>query len=74
MKSIEEGKQIGARLELSRTYMEIGKRLLKSKSEFRKLNGIKPDAYLKKARTMFKEMELLWDLNELDRINLQLKK
>ena len=70
MKSIEEGKQIGARLELSRTYMEIGKRLLESKSKYRELNGIKPDAYLKKARTMFEEMGLQWDLNELDRINI----
>jgi len=67
-KSTAEGESLGARLELSRTYMEVGKRLLEPKSEFKELNGIKAEVYLEKARTMFEEMDLQWDLEELERI------
>ncbi len=68
-KSITEGERLGARLELSRTYMEVGKRLLEPKSKFKELNGIKAEGYLEKARTMFEEMDLQWDLEELDRMS-----
>ena len=68
-KSIEKGKQIGARLELSRTYYEVGKRLTEPNSKFNALNGISADQYLKKAKEMFKEMDLQMDLDELERID-----
>jgi len=68
-KSIEEGEHLGARPELSRTYMEVGKRLLEPKSRSKEFNGIKAEEYLKKAKTMFEEMDLQWDLDELDRIS-----
>jgi len=32
------------------------------------LNGIKAEDYLEKARVLFKEMDLHWDLDELDRV------
>ena len=67
-KSIEEGEHIGANLELSRTYFEVGKRLLEKKSKYKELNGINAKEYLEKARIMFEEMDLQWDLDELDRI------
>jgi len=67
-KSIAEGEHLGARLELSRTYMEVGKRLLDPKSKFNELNGIKTEEYLEKARAMFEEMDLQLDLDELDKI------
>jgi len=67
-KSMAEGERLGARLELSRTYMEIGKRLRESKSKFKELNGIIAEDYLKKARVLFEEMDLQWDLDELDKI------
>jgi len=67
-KSIKEGEGLGARVELARTYMEIGKRLLEEKSRFHELSGIKAEEYLEKARTLFEEMELQWDLDELDKI------
>jgi hypothetical protein len=67
-KSITEGERLGARLELSRTYFEVGKRLLEPKSNFKKLHGIKGEDYLEKARTMFQEMDLQWDLDQLDKI------
>jgi tetratricopeptide (TPR) repeat protein len=71
-KAIQEGKQLGARLELSRTYFEIGRRLLDPKSKFKELKGIKAEDYLKKARSMFKEMDLTWDLDEIDKITISL--
>jgi hypothetical protein len=67
-KSIRIGEYLGARPELARTYMEVGKRLLEKKSKFQQLNGIKAEEYLKKSRLLFKEMELKWDLEQLDKI------
>ena len=67
-RSIKEGERLGARLELSRTYFEVGKRLLESESQNKKLNGIKAEEYLEKARVLFEEMDLQWDLDELDRV------
>ena len=66
--SIKEGEGLGARVELARTYMEVGKRLLEEKSRFHELSGIKAEEYLEKARTLFEEMDLQWDLDELDKI------
>jgi hypothetical protein len=67
-RSIKEGERINARLELSRTYMEVGRRLLEPKSKYKELNGMTVTEYLQKARTMFEEMDLEWDLEELERI------
>ena len=67
-KSVEEGERAGARPELARTYMEIGKRFLEEKSRYKELNGISAKEYLDKARTMFQEMDLKWDLDELDKL------
>ncbi len=39
-KSIKEGERLGARPDLSRTYMEVGKRLLEPHSKYKELNGI----------------------------------
>ncbi len=68
-KSIQEGKRLGALPELSRSYMEVGKRLLEPKSKYSELNGMSAKEYLKKARKLFTEMDLQWDLDELDRIS-----
>jgi tetratricopeptide (TPR) repeat protein len=68
LKAIEEGERLGARLDLSRVYFEIGKRLLGAKSKHKTLNGMKADQYLEKARVLFEEMNLQWDLDELERV------
>ena len=68
-KSIKIGEYLGARPEIARTYMEVGKRLLEQKSKFHQLNGIHAEEYLEKAQVLFKEMELDWDLEQLDKIN-----
>jgi class 3 adenylate cyclase/tetratricopeptide (TPR) repeat protein len=67
-KAIEAGERLDARLELSRTYYEIGKRLLEPKSNHKALNGIAATAFLEKAEELFKEMNLQWDLNELNQV------
>jgi hypothetical protein len=67
-KSIKEGEQLGARPDLSRTYMEVGKRLLEPHSKYKELNGVTANEYLEKAETMFREMDLQWDLDELERV------
>jgi len=53
---------------LSRTYFEVGKRLLEPRSKYKNLNGITAEEYLEKARTLFEEMDLQWDLDELDKV------
>jgi class 3 adenylate cyclase/tetratricopeptide (TPR) repeat protein len=67
-RSIQEGERLGARLELSRTYFEIGKRLLEPESKFKNLNEINSEEYLKRAKVMFEELDLQWDLSELGRV------
>ncbi len=67
-KSIKEGEKLGARPDLSRTYMEVGKRLKEQKSKYKHLNGITADEYLDKAEKLFKEMDLQWDLEQLEKV------
>ncbi|MGO9147917.1 MAG: adenylate/guanylate cyclase domain-containing protein [Desulfomonilia bacterium] len=69
-KSIKNGQRLNYRLEISRTYFEVGKRLLEPKSKHKELDGIKAEEYLEKARTMFEEMDLQWDLDELEKLRL----
>jgi len=63
-KSIEFAKWYGAKLELSRTYFELGKFLSNPKTKQKQLNGLSGKDYLDKAKTMFEEMDLQWDLEE----------
>jgi tetratricopeptide (TPR) repeat protein len=70
-RAVEEGERLGARPDLARTYMEVGKRFLEEKSKYKDLNGINAKGYLEKARTMFQEMDLQWDLDELEKIEEQ---
>ena len=71
-KTIKEGQRMNDRLELSRTYFEVGKRLLEPKSKHKELDGVKAEEYLDKARTMFEEMDLQWDLDELEKLRLHM--
>jgi len=70
--AISEGQRMNYRLELSRVYYEVGKRLLEPKSKYKELDGIKADEYLEKARVMFEEMDLQWDLDELEKLRLHM--
>lgn len=68
--SIKESNRIGARIEAARTYMEIGKRFTEKDTCFTELNGIGAKDYLEKARLIFQDIDLQWDLNELDKISI----
>jgi hypothetical protein len=70
-KSINAGMELQAKPALARTYFEVGKRLLVSNSKYEELDGITAEDYLEKAKIMFKELNLAWDLNELDKIEYQ---
>ena len=59
---------MGARPDLSHTYFEVDKSLLEPNSKYKELNGITANEYLDKARSMFEEMNLQYDLDQLDRI------
>ena len=69
-KATATGERLGMRPDLARTYMEIGKRFLEKRSNYKELNGVSAEEYMKKARTMFQDMDLQWDLDELDKINM----
>jgi class 3 adenylate cyclase/tetratricopeptide (TPR) repeat protein len=66
-RSVAEGERIVARLELSRTHMEVGNHLLETRSNYNELNGIRAEEYLERARKSFEEMGLQWDLDELEK-------
>ncbi len=66
--SIKQAKFMGARVELAKTYMEIGKRFHENRSGNLQQNGIEADANLDKARILFEEMGLQFELEELDKI------
>jgi hypothetical protein len=67
--SVEPGERLKFRPDLSRTYFEIGKRLSEPNSPYKELNGITAAEYLSRARTMFEEMDLRWDLEQLERLD-----
>ena len=71
-KSIKEGERLGARPDLSRTYMEVGKRLLEPQSRYKELNGISAPEYLDKAEALFRKMDLQWDLEQLEQVRTNL--
>ena len=73
-KSIKEGERLGARPDLSRTYFEVGKCLLEPQSKYKHLNGISAEEYLEKARVLFEEMDLKWDLEQLEKVKLDISK
>lgn len=62
--AIDEGDRLGARLELARTYFEVGYRLLNLPRRPHVFENMDAEEYLEKAKTMFEEMNLQWDLVE----------
>jgi class 3 adenylate cyclase/tetratricopeptide (TPR) repeat protein len=66
-RSILAGQQLGERPELSRTYGEVGIRLAAPQSRIPQRRGLRAEDYLEEARALFKEMDIRWDLEELER-------
>jgi len=58
-----------SRLELSRAYFEAGKFLSDPTVKYNELNGHPAGYYLEKAKTMYEEMGLEWDLEEWRRFS-----
>ncbi len=69
--SIKLGKRFSTRPDLARTYFLVGKNLSSPQSRYKQLNGITAPEYLEKAKAMFEEMNLDWDLNELQKQTLE---
>jgi len=67
-RSIDEGERLGTHVELSRVYFEVGKRLSENGRGDRAFNGIRAEDYIEKAKAKFREMDLKWDMAELDRV------
>jgi tetratricopeptide (TPR) repeat protein len=67
-KSSEEGQRLDARPERARTYFELGKRLRDPGSKYRSFNGLDAGGYLEKARSLFEQMGLEKDLEELEKL------
>ena len=71
-RAMNEGKKLGAKMDLSLTYFEVGKRMLEPDSKHNELNGIDAEGYLEKARILFEEMGLERDLEDLKGITLSI--
>jgi len=65
-KAISEGERLGARVQLARTYLEIGKCIGGQKSTCGKVNNLSAEEYFNRAGMMFEEMNLQGDLDEMD--------
>jgi len=64
-KAVAEGEKLGALPTLSRTYFEMGKRLLEPGNRYRHHNGIDGKEYLEKAGMIFEKVGLEQDLTDL---------
>jgi hypothetical protein len=65
--SIKSSQTFDGILELSRTYFEAGKFLRDPKNKKERLNGMNGTECLLKAKAMFEEMNLQWDLAEYEK-------
>ena len=63
-RSIEEGERLAARPELARTHLEVGRHLAGNETP----RGLDAAAHLQRARDLFTELELSWDLEQIEPI------
>jgi len=66
--AIATGEKYQNRLELSRVCFETGKFLSNPNNRYKELNGQPASYFLEKAKTMFEEMGLEWDLDQWRRL------
>jgi tetratricopeptide (TPR) repeat protein len=66
--SLDLGERIGARLELARTWMEVGRRLREKGNGTGSLGGVGAEEYLSQAEAFFRQKDLSWDLTNLESI------
>jgi class 3 adenylate cyclase/tetratricopeptide (TPR) repeat protein len=65
-KSVRIGEELTARPELGRTYAEVGKRLSEQGSRLKDLHGLTAESCFLKARSVFDDLGLQADLDELE--------
>ncbi|MFC1530431.1 hypothetical protein ACFL6R_06925, partial [Gemmatimonadota bacterium] len=70
-RSIKSGKELGALPELARTYAEIGKLCAREKGSKSRVSGLTPDQCHEKARVIFTDLQLDWDLAQLGQVTGQ---
>ena len=66
IKSIDEGTRIGAKLDLSRSYYELGQRMGGTAFRF-KDSTVDGRVFLKKAKKLFEEIGLVWDIQNMNK-------
>ncbi|MCD4731168.1 MAG: hypothetical protein K8R74_11230, partial [Bacteroidales bacterium] len=66
-RSINAGITYDCNLELSRTYFEAGKFLRDPKNKIERINSMNGTECMMKAKSMFEEMNLEWDINEYEK-------
>ncbi len=66
--SIKIAERFGAHIELAKTHMEIGKRLLEKESRFSGINNFTAEKHIEKAKSLFEELGLTEELGQLDKI------
>jgi class 3 adenylate cyclase/tetratricopeptide (TPR) repeat protein len=67
-KAVQEGERLGARPQLARVYLEIGRCLLEEKGKQLKFDGVRGEQYMEKAKALFKEIGMESCLTDLDRL------
>jgi class 3 adenylate cyclase/tetratricopeptide (TPR) repeat protein len=67
-RSVRAGEELGARPELGRTYLEVAKRLSGDPDRYKEFEGRDAEACFSRAETLFKDVGLPRDLDELDRL------
>ncbi|MGH7496889.1 MAG: ATP-binding protein [bacterium] len=72
-KSVESAERLGAKPDLARTYMEIGKTLCDRRNEIKSWQGLAAAAFFEKANKLYEELDLKWDLQKLNEIRARLK-
>ncbi len=65
-KSIIEGENLNARVELARTYLDAGKFLLSNDNNYKEINGINGMTYIKKSEELFEKTGIKYDPNEFE--------
>jgi class 3 adenylate cyclase/tetratricopeptide (TPR) repeat protein len=67
-KSINEAKYLGARVDMGKTYMEVGKQSYKKRDTSLTIHSFNANQCLENARVIFQELDLGNDLEELEKI------
>ncbi|MFZ5571657.1 MAG: adenylate/guanylate cyclase domain-containing protein [Thermodesulfobacteriota bacterium] len=64
-RSLEEGRRLNARVELSRTYLEVGMYLSRPENSHRLQDHSAGPKFMEEARRLFRELNLQWDLQRM---------